>query len=79
MTTYSYHIAAKYDDCETEFRTNLIEHACGEFTRHFGECRCLHVMDGYTGEILAHWGVGEELYTTTEWKYLLTGWAILHL
>ena len=78
-TTYSYHIVAKYDDCETEFRTNKIDIACGEFYRHFGEALSVAVIDGYTGEVLAHWGVGEKLYTTTEWKYLLAGWVILNL
>ena len=78
-TTYSYHIVAKYDDCEIEFRTNKIDIACGEFYQHFGESKSVAVIDGYTGEVLADWDEVNGLSTCPEWKYLLAGWVVLNL
>lgn len=76
---FNYVVTAIFDDCETEIRTNQIDIACGEFYRYFGECRCVYIMDGFTGEIVADWSAGEQMNACSEWRYILTGWAITNL
>lgn len=77
---YNYRLTATYTDCEREFATNSLDALCGEWYGIQQDCpplRC-HIMDGYTGEVVAHYGKGEEPYYTREWYYILTGYFLLN-
>lgn len=78
-TTYSYYVIAEYDDCEIEIKTNKVDIACGEFYRYYMDSKSVHILDGYTGEVLADWHAGDKLYACDLWKYVLSGWAFANL
>ena len=78
-TTYSYYVVAEYDDCEIETKTNSVNIACGEFYRYYMDCKAVHILDGYTGEVLADWHAGDKMYVCDLWKYVLTGWVVTNL
>jgi hypothetical protein len=77
---YNYRLTATYTDCEREYATNSLDSVLAEWYSIQQDCpplRC-HIMDGYTGEVLASYGQGEETYMTREWYYILTAFFLLN-
>ena len=77
---YNYRLTAIYTDCEREYATNSLDNVLAEWYGIQQDCpplRC-HIMDGYTGEVLASYGCGEETYMTREWYYIFTAYFLLN-
>lgn len=80
MKQFNYHFCVEYETYEREIRTNSIDGVCAEWYRfqQIGSPNSMTIMDGYTGEILAHVDSHAESYFTHEWLYILTGYFMLN-
>lgn len=77
---YNYRLTATYTDCEREYATNSVDAVLAEWYSIQQECPpescCL--LDGFTGEVLASYGRGEDTYMTREWYYIFTAFFLLN-
>lgn len=75
MKTYAYNILATYDDCEIEVKTNSADTAICALLEHTENGAPVHVLNGFTGEVLvctdpnAYW-------MTEEWSLMILGWMM---
>ena len=77
---YNYRLTATYTDYEREYATNSLDDVLAEWygIQQYGPPERCCLLDGYTGEVVAHYGKGEESYYTREWYYILTGYFLLN-
>ena len=77
---YNYRLTATYTDCEREYATNSLDDVLAEWygIQQYGPPKRCCLLDGYTGEVLASYGQGEETYMTREWYYIFTGYFLLN-
>ena len=76
MTNYLYNVSAKYENAESEIRTNDIDLAIAEFFGRVEDDVPVDIISGITGEVLVSANNGENGWITPEWDLILLGWLM---
>ena len=76
MKNYLYNVVAKYENAESEIRTNDIDLAIAEFFGRVEDDVPVDIISGITGEVLVSANNGENNWITTEWDLMLLGWLM---
>ena len=78
--TYQYEVNTypAEDSCVT-LKTNTIHLALSTLMEARANCVPCEIIDGFTGEVLAHFNIeGTEDYITPLWAYVIYGWSVIH-
>ena len=78
--TYQYevNIYQSEDTCNIT-KTNNISLALSLLMNAKGSCTPCEIIDGYTGEVLAHFNIDQtEDYVCPLWIYVIYGWRIMN-
>lgn len=76
MKNYLYNVVAKYENAETEIRTNDLDTAIAEFFGRVEDDVPVDIISGFTGEVFVSANNGENNWIVPEWDLMLLGWLI---
>jgi hypothetical protein len=76
MKNYLYNVVAKYENAETEIRTNDLDTAIAEFFSRVEDGVPVDIISGFTGEVFVSANNDENNWISAEWDLMLLGWLM---
>ena len=78
MNNWAYNVVVNGGSFERETRVNNINMALAVFDEAYREGESVAVINGFTGEVLAHLNVEDE-FQSEEFALMYSGWRLMNL